>query len=63
MINLTKTKEKKMKQYKVTFKKVIIVEEVVVDADNKQNAFFAAAEKIQKDFDGYPTIKEVKGGN
>ena len=63
MINLTKTKENKMKQYKVTFKKDVIVEEVVVDAENKQDAFFAAAEKIQKDFDGYPTIKEVKGGN
>ena len=51
-----------MKQYKVTFKKVIIVEEVLVNADNKQDAFFVAAEKIEKDFDGYPTIKEIKEG-
>ena len=49
-----------MKKYKVTFKKIIVVEEIVVDAENKQDAFFTAAEKVNKDYDGYPSIKEIK---
>jgi hypothetical protein len=48
-----------MKKYKVVFKKTIIVEEIIVDAKNKQDAFFAASEKIKKDYDGYPSIKEL----
>ena len=53
-------KEVIMKKYKVVFKKIIVVEEVVVDAKNKEDAFFIASEKINKKYDGYPSIKELK---
>ena len=49
-----------MKKYKVVFKKIIVVEEVVVDAKNKEDAFFIASKKINKKYDGYPSIKELK---
>jgi hypothetical protein len=49
-----------VKKYKVVFKKTIIVEEIIVDAKNQQDAFFLAHEKVNKDYDGYPSIKELK---
>ena len=51
---------RKIKKYKVVFKKITIVEEIIVDAKTKSDAFFLAHEKSNKDYDGHPAITELK---